>query len=519
MKTIYRLTVVIIFNLYGANSQIIQQALGDRFTLYHIEDWVSYAPALEITSLEADHNYIYFGTAKGGILRYHRYQNRWDFPFTTSSGLSSNTILQLAYNDQEDFLYARTPTGIDVYKPAEAYWRPSLLQMSENPTFVPYTANRDFRFPPGARPKNDDLPDFFTDIGMMYHLGGIIQDANLRQFNFTDRITDQMQRIWIGTDGIGPMMADLYSRNLEWIPRSIPNISPRDVFIDQDYMWIGGLHTPGRISGLALWDRDDDNWYYYEAPYLSGLYYDQVLCIEGDENCVLFATDHGLSYFNYKKDQWKSFTMADGLEGERINDVIIKSGYAFIGTESGFNWLDLSSLYIYELDQTTLDNYSINQLAIRGEIIWAATYGGLYSINLSEEKIEFHASRGAMPDQNLQAIEIIDDKIWLANERGIAYWDLRTDKWKSFPGLSLSRYLPPAEYRVVIRDIDATENSVWFATNFGLLKYDQIKNLWFLYTVKDGLISNNIYHIDTEGEYLWISTDEGITRFSWRRDD
>jgi ligand-binding sensor domain-containing protein len=510
MKPIYCVTILLILNLFVLNSQIIQQSIGDRFTRYRIEDWVSYAPALEITALEADQNYIYIGTAKGGILRYHRYQNAWQFPFTISSGLSSNTILQLAYNDQEDFLYARTPKGIDVYKPAEAYWRPSINEMPEHPTSVPYVANRDFRFPPGARPKNDDLPDFFTDIGMMYHLGGIIQD---------DRITDQMQRLWIGTDGLGPMMADLYSRNLEWTPRSIPNISPRDIFIDQDFMWIGGLHIPGRISGLALWDRDDDHWYYYEAPFLSGLYNDQVLCITGDENCVLFATVHGLSYYNYRKDQWKSFTMADGLEGDRINDIIIKSGYAFIGTESGFNWLDLSSLYIYELDQTTLDNYSINQLAIRGETIWAATYGGLYSIDLSEEKIVFHASRAAMPDQNLSAIEIIDDKIWLANERGIAYWDMLLDKWKSFPSLSFSRHLPPAEYRAIIRDIDATENFIWFATNFGLLKYDQNKNIWFLYTVNDGLISNNCYHLDTEGEYLWISTDEGVTRFLWRRDD
>jgi ligand-binding sensor domain-containing protein len=517
MKTASIISFLLI--IFVSNGQIVHKRIGDRFTLYRIEDWVTYAPALEITSIEIDQNYTYFGTTKGGILRYHRYQNKWHFPYTISSGLRSNTILQLAYNDEEDFLYASTPEGIDVYKPAENYWQPSIREMPVYATSVPYSANTNYRFPPGARPGNDDLPDFFTDIGILYFLGGKIQDENNRQYNFTDRITDQMQRVWIGTNGMGPMMADLFSRNLEWIPRSISNIAPRDIFIDQDYMWIGGIRESDTIAGLTLWDRNGDHWYYYEAPYISGLYNDDALCIAGDETCVLFATRHGLSYFNYRKDQWKSFTMADGLEGERINDIVIKSGYAFIGTESGFNWLDLSSLYIYELDQNVLDNYEINQLAIRGEIIWAATYGGLYSIDLSDEKIQFHASHAALPDQNLQAIEIINDIIWLANARGIAYWDLVNDKWKSFPGLSLDRYLPYTENRVAIRDIDTTEDYIWFATNFGLLKYDQSRNYWTLYTIEDGLISNNLFHLGPEGEYLWIATDKGITRFLWRRHD
>ena len=347
MKAVTNLFMTAVALLTLSYNQIINKSIGDRFTLYRLQDWVSYAPALVITSMETDMNYVYFGTASGGILRYQRYQDKWEFPFTTSSGLSSNTILQLVYSDNEDFLYARTNKGIDVYRPADAFWRSSIGGIPSRQTNVPYTANRDYRFPPGSRPGNDDLPDFFTGIGLMYFLGGTVQDEHNRKFNFTDRITDQMQRLWIGTDGIGPMMADLYTRNLEWLPQSIPNISPRDIFIDQDFMWIGGTFKQGAVHGLTLWDRGHNHWYYYEAPYLSGLFHDEALCIEGNEECVLFATKYGLSYYNYDKDQWKSFSMVDGLEGEQINDIIIKSGYAFIATESGFNWLDLSSLYIY----------------------------------------------------------------------------------------------------------------------------------------------------------------------------
>ena len=56
-------------------SQVIQRLTADRFTQYKIDDWVSYAPALEISSVEIDENYIYFGTRLGGILRYNKYTN------------------------------------------------------------------------------------------------------------------------------------------------------------------------------------------------------------------------------------------------------------------------------------------------------------------------------------------------------------------------------------------------------------------------------------------------------------
>jgi len=497
-------------------SQVIHRLTADRFTHYKIDDWISYAPALEITSVEIDENYIYFGSREGGILRYNKYDDSWEFPFTTSSGLRSNFIYQVVYNWDDGFLYAQTAAGIDVYKPAEKFWQPSSIyylparrnpEKSEVETFFKSDKNS-YRFPVYYRPANRELPDFFTDRTFIYHLGGYVFDQYNRQFNFTDRIVDSWQRFWVGTDGIGPMKAELDNIWLESIPQSIPNISPRDIFIDDEIFWIGGFRQDHSIGGITRWDRNNDNWQYFEASFFSQIYKDDIYAIGGNGQYVLFATIHGLTVFDKNKDKWKTYDIKEGLEGNRILDVIVQGDTAYVATEYGLNWIDLLSKEFYGPSQTILDNVQINQLAHDGELLWAATRFGLYSIDTFNDNITFHSSRAVLPDYNPTAVEIVKDQIWIANKYGIAYWDRSSDQWRSFPGLI---------FQGEIRDIASTKNMLWFATNQGLLRYNSDRNFWRIYDEKDGLIDKNVFRIDPQGRYLWISTEKGITSFRWRR--
>ncbi len=181
---------------------------------------------------------------------------------------------------------------------------------------------------------------------------------------------------------------------------------------------------------------------------------------------------------------------------------------AFIAAEYGLNWLDLKTMELSEPSQLELDNVQINQLTHDGQLLWAATRFGLYSIDPVEDQIVFHSSQAALPDYNLTAVEFIDQQIWFAGSSGIAFWDRETNEWHSFPDLQI---------QANIRDISATKNAVWFATDRGVLKYNTKKDYWRLFTTQDGLISNDVYHIDPEGKHLWISTADGITQFRWRR--
>ncbi len=86
--------------------------------------------------------------------------------------------------------------------------------------------------------------------------------------------------------------------------------------------------------------------------------------------------------------------------------------------------------------------------------------------------------------------------------------NLRTGKWESFPQIAME-ILPP------YRDIEVNQKSVWVATRSGLLKYDKVDKFWKLFTVEDGLLNNHCHRILLDGDYLWVTTDLGITHFNW----
>jgi ligand-binding sensor domain-containing protein len=506
------ITCIFLFTV-PIQAQVVHLLTVDRFTHYRIDDWISYAPALNISSVDIDFDYIYFASLGGGILRFNKYDELWEFPYTTSSGLRSNVINEVVYNPEDGFLYARTPAGIDVYKPAEKFWRPS-ARSSMPKRRAPSEAElrgldkKEYRFPPLYRPSNAYLPDFFTDIALTYHLDGKIFDRYNREFRLTDRIIDSWQRLWCGTDGFGPMVADMYAFRLESKTQSIPNISPRDIFMHDDIMWIGGIRSDYSLGGITRWDRKRDEWQYFEAPFISQLYKDDITSISGNEHYIAFGTSLGLVIYNSYKDSWRTLSSKHGLEGDQVLDVEVIGDTAYVGTEFGLNWVDLGSMRVYESSHTTLDHIRINQLSVVDDNVWAATRNGLYSIDIENDVIQFHASQAAAVDYNLTALEIIDNEIWIANDYGIAFWQRDKNEWYSFPDLSFSGR---------IRDIGRTKNTVWFATDEGLLKFERDKNYWRLYTTTDGLISNNTFHVDPEGKSLWISTDLGITAFKWKR--
>ncbi len=305
----YRINKVITFLLLLTvllRAQVVHQLKVDRTTHYQFNDWVSYATALTITSVDIGPNYIFFGTKSGGILRYDKYEDKWDYPFTTSNGLRSNTIFKIVYNPDDGFLYARTPAGIDVYKPAEGFWRVASLvtmPLSKRADSIKINNDKqkkkdDFRFPLYFRPSNSMLPDFFTDRFWVYHFDGTLFDRYNREFKLTDRIVDSWNRLWTGTNGAGPMRGEFDFIRLESMPYSIPDISPRDCFLDENDIWVGGIRNSTGVAGISRLNRKSKSWQYYEAAFISHLYKDDVVALCGNSHAVIFATNLGCSVYD-----------------------------------------------------------------------------------------------------------------------------------------------------------------------------------------------------------------------------
>jgi len=72
-----------------------------------------------------------------------------------------------------------------------------------------------------------------------------------------------------------------------------------------------------------------------------------------------------------------------------------------------------------------------------------------------------------------------------------------------------------------IRSISADKNSVWVATLKGVSKLNRDTNRWGHYTQDNGLGSDTVHVIVSEGRWVWFGTDNGLTlhdaeKQSWR---
>jgi ligand-binding sensor domain-containing protein len=376
-----------------------------------------------------------------------------------------------------------------------------------------FLQNGNYRFPQFYRPQINELPDFFTDIKYVFRPPDEILDEFNRIFTLNNAsVVDRNRNLWIGTNGLGVAKASLDDYNLSFYQKSISNIIPRDLYFDKNEIWITGISNGNGPAGINYWNFDTDQWKYYEDRYTTGLYNDNCYTVTGLKQYIFMGSREGLLKYDKKKNLWTTFTTGDGLESNKINHLYKLGKRLFIATEEGFNWMTPDYNRIQESKDTMLDNVPVYRIASAKDLLYMATKNGIYTYNYDKDQIRFFKTRSATLDLYLTAINIKDNKIWIAGEYGISMYDMEKDNWQSFPGVQTA-------VMGDIHSINFTKGNVWFATDNGLLKYDIKRDFWYLYTTEDGLASNEVYNITPDNEDLWLSTKGGICIFRWYRPD
>jgi ligand-binding sensor domain-containing protein len=504
-------------NISPLSAQIVNQMTFTRFHHYEIDDWVTYAPALDIISISVGEEYIYFGTRYGGILRYHVYEDFWDDPFTTSSGLKNNYIIEVVYDSQNNKIYARTPEGINEFNSAFNYWEfigsgnmpPQRYPLQSN--LDDYLQDGNYRFPEFYRPQIKELPDFFTGIKYIFRPPDEVLDENNQIFKINNEIVvDRRRNLWLGTNGLGIAKASLDDYNLSFYQKSISNIIPQDLYFDKNEIWIAGLNTGNGPGGINYWNYDTDKWKYYEAQFNQGIYNDNCYAVNGFNSYIFFGSREGLVRYDKKKNEWKTFTTVNGLESNKINHLYKFGKILFIATDEGFNWMTSDYNRIEESKDTMLDNVPVYKISSSKNLIYMATKNGIYTYNMEKDQTRFFKTRSAALDLYISAINIQNNVLWIAGRYGISMYDQENDSWQSFIGIQ-------TVVKGEIHAINFTKGNVWFATDDGLLKYDMDRDFWYLYTVEDGLTDNQVYNIIPDREDLWLCTKRGVCIFRWDR--
>lgn len=479
---------------------------------YQEGDWVSYSVFRYITSIAMDFDHVYFGTT-GGVIRYDRYEKKWETPFTTSNGLPDNWIRNIAYDPDRNEIWVDTYAGAAMYQPVFREW------------------SREFDFPEHLTESDTshlNLPNFFMEYGLTLLPDRYIMDSTLNQYKIMDYLKGDFDDLWIATWGLGAAVASLRHLQLEMLKFGLYDKDVKTILIDGDDMWFGGSGFFYRSQGITRYNRKTGTWNYYSSPYTPFLVSNQVNAIEADAKFIWFGTEDGLARFDKKKNIWKSYNTFKGLPDNEVTALKKDGKILWIGTRLGLALYNAKKDSIRKVNDPLLKGIYIYSILADSDFVWVGTERGVYTLDKSKKiwyrfstpddllfgqvrsiaKYSEHSLHSSSHDSSGRKTYSGKDEIWFGTDIGILGYNPVTDErmvYQSkidFPGVPIIKLVCDKRY-------------VWVATENGVLRLDKKRQLWTKYTTEDGLLDNFVQDVVLDGDYIWFGTPQGVTRFFW----
>ena len=518
---------------------LVAQDIPDRSIHYRPGDWITYPMTRFVTSIDVGYEVVYFGTTEG-ISRYDFNRRRWESTYTVSDGLENDRIGVVGFDFVTGTLWCATDAGMSFRVSSSLEWRnlsydilgfgpvhsvgfgdvyiwlvaPEGLFRGDRRQYTFFPASEDdavrdrVEWKGGRRQRPVMFPSLFAPAGYLFNPEGILTDPQIRRFEVTKAVEDDFFRLWMGTWGMGALVADTRMSELELLP-SGPFASRVDFMAwYEDGMWLGGSGAPGDRNAVTRWDMEGGNWEYFESPFIAGLRSDRVTSIAVNGEHIWLGTDEGLSRYNARRGSWRTFTVFDNLWDDRVTSMVFAENTLWVATMSGVNRIDPSTMVIERVKDRRLVRHRIYQLEFDGRSIWAATDRGIFRSSGALDDWSIVSGDPGMVPVEIFAVSAWEDEVWFGTDDGVEVYYTEEERWQGF---SSEHYPTGGRIYTVLAD----SGVVWVGSDDGVLKYIKKENRWRRFTEEDGLPDNDVRWIILDGDNIWFATDRGITKFYW----
>lgn len=442
---------------------------------------------------KANDGSIWIGTDEGvNILNPHKQTfSRYQHNPLISSSLSSD-VIHCIYQDSKKRIWVGTEIGLNRFD-SQIDGFVHYFHQPSNPASLPHNAVTDI-----VEAYSGHI--FFSTLGGLSEYEGgnsfrnfksaLKKESSLNSDFVSCLWADKNGILWIGTERGGINIYDINQNGLEYFeyeggnPNSLSHNTINSIYEDTRYIWIG---TAG--GGLNRYDKVYQTYKHYkhDANDPRSISSDFITAIHRDRKGRLWLATWGMGlnlmveeagdhqYFRNSLNSEAFLDLSNGFVSAIIED---QKGDLWIGTNGGLNKYSIDGQKFIRIAP------EINEVGClafdNNQDLWAGTLSGLYYIKFDSIK-EPHTG-----------------------------YQVALFKHDPLDGSSLSgNYIT-----TIAKD---SEGQMWFGTygqGINKLLKENDKVSFKSFTKDDGISNNIIYGIIEDNEKkLWISTDNGLSRF------
>ena len=407
--------------------------------------------------------YVWVAT-DGGIFRYNKLDDTWWTYSPTKQRGSRDTLVDgsvQAIAGNADFVYFGTAAGISRYDKMTGNW-------------LGYT-DADGLIGADVRTLLLDGPDLWigTQNGITRY--DTVSDTwtdhtrmNGLPFNEVFSLAMDNGRIWAGTRGGA---AFLEKGESGWGEITTANGLPDNhvwwVTVDNSHVWFG------TNKGAARYDPADNSWLLYTTD--DGLLNDVVLSIGFEDKYVFLNTPSGTSIYDRDVGAFTPFSRSDGLAGEMARCIAVASSAGRVGAERRNPRCDAIAKAQIETKQRRPEHNLPDT-----QEIWIGTDGGATRYDLVTDTAESITSDDGLASNNVQAAMVDGQYVWFGTDSGASRYDSSTDEWTTFRKAATSRRDARSSGLISynVKSLAVDGNYLWVGTRVGLSRYDKVTGSW-----------------------------------------
>lgn len=494
--------------------------------------------------LEAPNGTIVIGTQSEGVFNYNPQVNKFSrWYYSESSTNSFNNQIHSLYFDSKQQLWIGSNAGLSLYYPN--------LEKLEQPINLLAKMNYNQR----ARQRiRGIVEDTKGNIWISVYGEGIIsfnpRTYKHKKYGYVPSmrngiagdalgkmILDNDGMLWIGTEGYGVNIWNPISSAFSHLshnklqPNSLSHSVVWSVTPTPDGdLWIG------TEDGLNLRSGNSTKITRYQPQLSTDLVTTPIIykiALEPNSDYMWLATNKGLIHYNPITGDTNHYTNIDNdpqsISADLVYDVAIDHNkQLWIATDDGLDRLDLSTNQFYHYQYHTdvpfsiSENTAVTKLFIdTRDNLWVGTNNGINRYNSSKDNFDrFLYQEGQSYNGEISFISTIAEirrgVIWVGHSgKGISVLDFTEDTSvnKLDPKIStigLENGLPT---NIIFGIIPDHFGRAWISTMAGLVLYEINGQNHQIFTVKDGLISNEFndgaYGVSSDGS-LYFGTINGL---------